>query len=50
MFTISMEELMSVFRDFYNITRFMIVLFDSERRIFVRVIIQFMLAMMTTHT
>lgn len=32
MFTISMEELMSVFRDFYNITRFMIVLFDSERR------------------
>ena len=33
MFTISMEELKRVFRDFHNITRFMIVLFNSERRI-----------------
>ncbi len=33
MFSVSMDEIERIFRDFYNVTRFKIVLFDSDRRV-----------------
>lgn len=33
MFEVSMEDLKSVFEDFYNLTKFMLVLYDSDRKV-----------------